>query len=363
MAEGSPITDVTSIDLSKPEVVKNISSDIDLSKALVLDAHLIKTYRACEMKFWWFEEYHVVGKGKAAAPGFGIVMHEGIEWFRRSKIEKKPFDECMMIGAAHLIASYRKNMPPEMQQEVMEDDRRSLNNALRIYEGYCKHYEPHGLKYHYVEIPFALYLGQINSFEMSRDEEGIWIYHKDKPIKRDLVYVGIIDAVIEMHDRVYVNDLKTTAWSVTESWLEGFRMDQGLLGYTVAARELLGIDTQYALVHGIWVQKEPKSGKGKKLDEYFHTKEIFWSEQRILEWHKNTLRTAERIERSRALDDWQSDWGQNCGAYGGCSYRALCSADPGFRKKLAELDYDRMVWSPLEDERMQKMDGNEGGLI
>jgi hypothetical protein len=361
MTEGSPITDVTTIDISKPEVIKNVSSEIDLSKALVLDSHLIKTHRACEMKYFWFEECHLVGRGKAAAPGFGITMHEGIEWFRRSKIAGKGFSDCLNIGAGHLIDSYRRNMPVEMQQEVMQDDKRSLENGLRIYEGYCKHYEPHGLKYHYVEIPFALYLGQANSFEMMKGQDDVWKLDPNQPMKRDLVYVGIIDAVLEMHSRVYVNDLKTTAWAVSESWLEGFRMDQGLLGYTVAARELLGIDTQYSLVHGIWVQKEPKSGKGKKLDEYFHTKEIFYDESRIAEWHKNTLRTADRIERSKAFDDWQMDWGQNCGAFGGCSYRPLCSAPPNFRKRLAELDYDKMIWTPLEDERLQKMD--EGGMV
>lgn len=347
MTQGSPISDVPAIDISRPEVVKNLKEDIDLTRALVLDSHLLKTYRACEMKFWWFEEYHIIGRGKSAAPAFGVVMHEGVEWFRRAKLEGKGFNEALVIGKGHLIQSYRKNMPDEMHQEVMQDDRRSISNAIRLLEGYCLHYEPMGLIIHYIEIPFALYLGQVNSFEN---------YDINKPTKRDLVYVGIIDAVIEMHNKIYVNDLKTTAWTVSEQWLEGFRMDQGLLGYTVAARELLGVDTERALVHAMWVQKEPKSGKGKPLDEYFHTKDILWGQARMEEWHRNTILTAERIERSRTTGEWQMDWGQNCGAYGGCPYRPLCSAEPGFRKQLVGMDYERAVWSPLEDERMQKME-------
>ena len=70
-------------------------------------------------------------------------------------------------------------------------------------------------------------------------------------------------------------------------------MDQGLIGYTIAAKELLGVDTQYALIHGIWVQKEPKSEKAKKLDEYFKTKEIYWADEQLQEWHRNTLKNSE----------------------------------------------------------------------
>jgi hypothetical protein len=337
MAEAPPIKE--RVNISKPEVVKNLSSEIDLSKAMILDAHLIKTFRACEQKFYWFEEMHIIGKGKSAAPGFGISMHSAIEHFRKAKIAGHNYRVCLDLGAQALIESYKKAMPPENMQEVMVDDKRSLPNAMRIFQGYCAHYEPYLYKFLYVEIPFALYIGTIETWE------GV----------KDVVYVGIIDAVMEHRDRVYVNDLKTTGWVLNESWLEGFRMDQGLIGYTIAAKELLGVDTQYALIHGIWVQKEPKSEKAKKLDEYYKTKEIYWADEQLQEWHRNTLKTAQRIANSRHNNDWQMDFGQNCGAFGGCSYRPLCAAPLGFRHRLIELDYENAFWAPLEDERLQKI--------
>jgi hypothetical protein len=343
MGEAAPIKE--SVSISKPEVVKNIAQDIDLSKALILDSHLIKTYRACEQKFYWFEELHIIGKGKAPAPGFGIAMHSGIENYRRAKMDGKGFTEAVAFGKDALTASYNRSMPEESRQEVMQDDKRSLPNAHRIYEGYCRHYEPFMYKFLYIEIPFALYIGQIQG---------------DVPGGvKDVIYVGIVDAILEYRGRLYVNDLKTTGWVLNENWLEGFRMDQGLVGYTIAAKELLGVETQYALVHGIWVQKEPKTDKAKKLDEYYKSKEIHWEDDQLREWHKNTLRTASRIEHSRATDDWQMDFGQNCGAFGGCSYRPLCAATPGFRKRMVEMEYDKAFWTPLEDERLQKMSAIE----
>lgn len=343
MPQAPPIKD--SVDLTSPEIVKNLKDEIDISKAIVLDSHLIKTFRACEQKFYWFEELHIVGKGKSAAPGFGIAMHSGIEFFRRSKMNGSSFTEALNNGANELVRAYKQAMPPENLQEVMQDDKRSLPNALRIYQGYCKHYEPFAFKFHYIEIPFALYIGKI-----AADIAGGF---------KDVVYVGIMDAILEYRGRLYVNDLKTTGWTLSENWLEGFRMDQGLLGYTIAAKELLSLDTQYALVHGIWVQKEPKSDKAKKLDEYFKQKEIYWEDEQLREWHRNTLRTAQRIELCRSHKDWQMDFGQNCGAFGGCSYRQLCAAPLGFRHRLIELDYENAFWAPLEDERLQKMSNLE----
>ena len=277
--------------------------------------------------------------------GLASAMHSGIEYFRKAKMAGSPYGAAFAVGKEALIVSYQKSMPAENMQEVMQDDKRSLPNALRIYQGYCEHYEPFAYKFHYVEIPFALYLGHV-----SCDVPGGF---------KEVVYVGIIDAVLEHRSRLYINDLKTTGWVLNENWLEGFRMDQGLLGYTIAAKELLGVDTQYALVHGIWVQKEPKSDKAKKIDEYYKSKEIYWDAEQIREWHRNTLRTAQRIENSRSDNDWQMDYGQNCGAFGGCSYRALCAAPLGFRHRLIELDYDRAFWTPLEDERLQKMSNLE----
>lgn len=345
MGEAPPTIELNPSSISKPEVVKNLG-DIDLSRALIVDSHLLKTFRACEYKFWWFEEQHIVGKGKAPAPGFGTSMHAAIEYFRKAKMAGANFLEAMATGKQALEDAYAQNMPRESQQEVKVDDKRSLPNAIRIYEGYCKHYEPFLFKFDYVEIPFALYIGQINSYANPSQQI-------------DVIYVGIIDCVLEWRDRLYVNDLKTTGWTLSESWLEGFRMDQGLLGYTVAARELLGVDTQYALVHGIWVQKEPKTDKAKKIDEYYKQKEIYWSESQLRQWHRNTLLTAQRIDRSRHLDEWQMDYGQNCGAFGGCSYRALCAATPEFRKTLLGIDYELAFWTPLEDERLQKMSALE----
>jgi hypothetical protein len=344
----------------KAEIVSN--TDLPLADCIVYDGHLIKTFRACETKYYHFDVQHLISKGKSAAPGFGIVMHTGIEWFRRSKMEGKSWQLSMEFGAAHLIKAYKEHMPPEMLEEVNQDDKRSLNNALRIYEGYCKWVEPIGYKYHHVEVPFALYLGKAPIYSMITGTEQAIEPEVAQVGERDVIYVGIIDGIIEQHGELQSNDLKSTGWARDmEAWLEGFRMEQALLGYVVAAREVLGVDTNMASVHGIWVGKEVQrvTAKTKPLSDYFRAKEIRWSESQIAEWHVNTLRTVNRIQRNLATGVWQMDFGQNCGAFGGCPYRPLCSAEPSYRSRLTELDYEKAIWTPLEDERLQKMEGGD----
>ena len=311
--------------------------------ALVLDAHLINTFRTCEQKFNFVEQEHIFPKKRKSAPAFGIAMHEGIATFRLAKMAGLPFEKCVMLGMTILKTAYKKHMPPESTGEVVVDEKRSLDNGLRIFEGYCNHYEKHNLTFRHVEVPFAMLIGSIDSpFTKS---------------KREVIYTGIIDAVLDMAGYTYVNDLKSTGWNVTQAWLEGFRLSQAQIGYVVACRELLGLDVNSALIHAIWVQKEAKSGKGKPIDEYFQTFPCSWTKEQIEEWHLNTLKTAERIEARRAEGYWQRDFGSACGMYGGCDYSAVCAAAPGIRSTIIETEFEKAIWSPLEDERLTKLEG------
>lgn len=314
--------------------------------ALIYDGHLIKTYRACGEKFRQFEMEHQIAKKTQAAPSFGIAMHEGIAQYRLAKKDSKIYTEAYDLGAKALLESYKMNMPTESQSEVMQDDKRSARNALRLYTGHTEHYEPVGLKFLYVETPFAMLLGQISLPDPGSDQHS----HL-----RDVIYVGIIDAVVEWQSRIYVNEIKTSAWRIDQNILDGFAMDQSFIGYVVATRELLGIDTNYGLLHMMWVASPPKSGKGKPLDEYYYTKELYWDQAQMDEWRRNTLNTIQEIEMRKVDGKWIADWGQNCGAYGGCPYRPVCMSTPDARAQLLTMDYERKIWTPLEDERLQKI--------
>jgi len=326
-------------------LIKN--TEIDFSQAIVIDSTLIKTYRACQQKYDYFQNQHWVSKGRKAAPSFGIAMHEAIAQFRISRRDGMKYPDAVELGQAVLQQTYIKHMPLESQSEVMQDDRRSLSNAIRLYHGFCQHYEPLGYTYHQIEVPFALYLGIIR-VSCNAADPSIFI-------EKDVIYVGIIDAIIEWQGLLYVSDIKSTAMNITETYLDSYKMDQGLFGYTHAARELLGIDTHHALVHAFWVQKEPKT-KGKPLDEYYHTKSLYYDDEQLGEWIANTLQTITEIEEHKLSGKWAMDFSASCNNWNGCDYRGVCSLPPSSRQQRLELDFKKAIWTPLEDERMQPME-------
>ena len=318
----------------------------------VLDAHLIKTFRACQQKLNLFDVQHVVPKTMKAAPAFGISMHEGIAVFREARKDGLPYDQAYEKGAVALLTAYKKYMPVEAQSEVKQDEKRSAKNALRLFTGFVQHFEPAGYEYLYVEVPFALHLGEIQvADKWSQADTGIIEEYTTKQV----IYVGIIDAILRDHGVIRVNDIKSSSWPISDASLNVYKMDQGLKGYTVAARELLGVDTGYASVHAMWVQGEPKSKNAKPLDEYFHNKDLYWDDAQIAEWRIDTLRTATRIEQCKLSGVWEHDNAASCGAWGGCEYLPVCSVTPAARANIIELDYDRGIWTPLESERMQKL--------
>ena len=318
--------------------------------SIIIDSHLLKTFRVCEEKYNYFQQKHWVSNTMSAAPAFGIAMHEGIASFRKGKRDGMKYPEAYQTGAKALLEAYKKNMPPDSQSEVAQDDKRSAQNALRIFTGHCEHYEPMGLKYPYVEVPFAMLLGQITQGPPQTHPS----MEKQKMI--DVIYVGIIDAIIEWPGSLYVNDIKTTAWILNQNWLDGFQMDQGMIGYIIAARELLGIDTSRALIHAIWVSSPPKTAKGKPLDEYFHTKELYWDESQLDEWRQNTLNTIQDIETRKLDGKWSMAYNEACNSFGMCPYRPVCSSPSGAREQLLKMDFHKAIWTPLDDERLQKIE-------
>ncbi|KKK53862.1 hypothetical protein LCGC14_3090550, partial [marine sediment metagenome] len=74
--------------------------------AIIIDAHLLKTFCVCEEKYNYFEQKHWVPNAMSAAPAFGISMHEGIAAFRIAKRDGMKYPEAYHTGAMALVEAY-----------------------------------------------------------------------------------------------------------------------------------------------------------------------------------------------------------------------------------------------------------------
>lgn len=312
-------------------------------QTFIVDATMISTFRACEEKYRKrFEDLHVA-KGNNGALGSGLAFHEGAAAFRQARKSGQSVQDGFNCGLYKLREFYAKEMPPEFVNGPCPDERRSLPNLERIFEAWCSYEAQQGFEYLYIEQSMGISLGSI--------ERGAAIY--------DIIYAGIIDAVVKQQGCIFVDDIKTTTMNVTQAFKDSFRVSQQFMGYTAGMKEMLGNEIYGAMASIVWFQKEAKSGKGKPVSEYFHTVPVTYTDDQLEEWHTNTLRTINRILDCEEAGEWQLDFGDSCKTYNGCTYKSICGATPKIREQIIKMDFERMTWTPLEEVRARKVLGDD----
>lgn len=309
-------------------------------ETLVIDATMISTFRACEEKYNKRMEQLLVSKYNNGAIGSGLAYHEGGAAFRQARKAGFSLEESFNVGLYKLRESYPKFMPIEFVNGPIPDERRSLPNLERIFEAWCVYEAKQAFKYLYIEQSGGISLGSI--------ERSDRIY--------DIIYSIIIDAVVEMQGCIFVDDIKTTTMNITQAYKDSFRLSQQIMGYNIAATELLGVPIYGGLISVVWFQKEAKSGKGKPVDEYFHSVPVTYTPDQLEEWHTNTLLTINKILDAKERREWQMDLGDSCKAYNGCTYKSVCWAPPKARESIIKMDFERATWTPLEEIRSRKIE-------
>lgn len=316
------------------------------TQTLIIDATMISHFRACEEKYRKRFEELLVSKHNNGAIGSGLCFHEAAATFRlmrKANQEGKSnfsIEESFNAGLLTLRTTYPTFMPHQFIVGPIPDERRSLPNLERIFEAWCKYEERQNFKYLYVEQSMGISLGSIHRNNYSVD----------------VVYSGIIDAVVEQQGCVFVDDIKTTTMNITQPYKDSFRLSQQFMGYVVGMTEMLGIPIYGAIGSIVWFQKEAKSGKGKPVDEYFHTVPVTYTKDQLEEWQTNTLLTINRILDCQESGYWQLDFGDSCKSYNGCTYKDICSATPHSRKAIINMDFEHATWTPLEEVRSKKVE-------
>jgi PD-(D/E)XK nuclease superfamily protein len=328
MPEIDQLSDNRTIESTKPR------------ETLIVDATMISTFRSCEEKYNKRMEQYLVSKFNNGAIGSGLAYHEGGAAFRQARKSGLSLEEAYNVGLFKLRDSYPKFMPVEFISGPIPDERRSLPNLERIFEAWCLYEAKQNFKYLYVEQSGGISLGSI--------ERSDRIY--------DIIYSIIIDAIVEMQGCVFVDDIKTTTMNITQAYKDSFRLSQQIMGYTIAAAELLKQPIYGGMISVVWFQKEAKSGKGKPVEEYFHTVPITFTKSQQDEWHTNTLRTVNKILDARESGEWQMDLGDSCKAYNGCTYKQVCWSSPELREGIIKMDFEKATWTPLEEIRSRKIE-------
>jgi hypothetical protein len=294
------------------------------------DAYAIGVYRDCARKYDLRINQNLVAKSKPGGRGFGSVLHKGREVWRKGLMQGKSRDQAFNEGLNAIELEHAGTFASGVQV----DERRSLENAKRLFTGYVSKFTNHGYVPLQIEVPFDLLVGQ-------------------SPAGHEVYRTGIIDEFCEFQGRQYVLDFKTATPYPGAGWFDGWRTSDQFMGYLWAARQLYG-DTHGVIVHGVWVKTPAKTARAKyKFEDYFTADIITFTEAQLKEWETWFLRTVDRKEHDRQTNSYEPNWGSACKAYSStCDYHKWCTSDERTRPLIESIYYDKIIWQPLAEERL-----------
>jgi PD-(D/E)XK nuclease superfamily protein len=297
------------------------------------DAFEMGLYRDCARKFDLRINQNLVSKTGGPGRRFGSVLHKAREVWRKGIMSGLARDVAYLNAQAALEQEYLKIIGTG----VGLDERRSLENAKKLFSGYTTKFVNHGYQPLAIEVPFDL--------EVGTSPEGHKVYR-----------TGIFDEFCNFNGRPYVLDFKTATPYPGAAWFDGWRTSDQFMGYLWASRQLYG-DTHGVIVHGVWVKAPAKTNRSKyKFEDYFTADIITFTDAQLDEWRERFLDVVDRRERDRLNNNFQPNWGSACKAYGStCDYFKWCTADKATRPLVEPIYYDKVAWTPLAEERLQEI--------
>lgn len=275
----------------------------------------------------------------AIALVFGILYHEGMQYYHEAKAEGQDHEEAIFTSCRKLTQQDTFWSLPtfeeieEIKEETDdEDDGITLRNSkirtryhlLRAVVWYLDNYANDPLE------TFILPSGAA-AVEQS--------FRVDLPFEsggHPLLLSGHLDRVVTFNDHLYVTDYKTTK-SLSRQFFSAFKLSHQFSGYIFGGnisfdRPISGayIDGIALLVGGAKFSRAPTQRSPGELDEYFRT----------VKYAADLARTCHETQ----------NYPRNTSACYFCQYKTICEQPPEYRQKYLEMWFQQQpAWNPLRN--------------
>lgn len=152
------------------------------------------------------------------------------------------------------------------------------------------------------------------------------------------LFCGHIDRLVEYSGDVYVQDQKTTGFTITPRYFDQFKPDVQMSMYTFAGKAIFS-----APVRGVVID-------AAQIAVGFTRFERGWTpraESELNEWYDMTLAQIESIRRMTHEQFFPMN-PTACDKYGGCEFRRVCNKSPDVRPQFLKADFNPgKIWNPL----------------
>tara|TARA_R110000824_G_scaffold22240_6_gene81700 strand:- start:6235 stop:7185 length:951 start_codon:yes stop_codon:yes gene_type:complete len=295
--------------VEQPEKLKKYLITNDNPHQIIWDASSLSSFLACPRlyKFTNLTGYKL--KMFASVTGFGSAIHDGFEILDRYKFENKTKDKAVLEATTHIIKEYGEGL------NKCEDRVRNLEAALRIIVWRAEEFWEDNLKI--ATMPNGSPCLE-QRFEVPFGEQG----HR---------LSGRIDKIVEMDNRLYLCDTKTTKATLTDFYFKNFEPSNQIYAYMWAAKHMLGLNIAGFIIDAV----QTAANFCRFNRNIFNV-----SNSAIKEWYHDS-QYAVSLADAYSLNQYYPANFTSCGNYGGCKFRGVCSESPDHREAILQEDFNK----------------------
>lgn len=306
-----------------------------------LDYSKTNDYYTCPRKYYLRHVKNIVSVHGSTALRFGSAFHAGMEGYY-SYIRDHGWDRS---GKAieQAINFAKDEFEKESENKTFLEDYRSFPAVAQLIVKYIEHFylDEQMLKVRNTERAFKLLMEPTPSDE----DKYPWI----KPF----FFTGKIDLEYELNGANWVNEFKTTGWSIQALSNELTRSPQ-ILGYAYASKHVYDIMPEGVMV----VIAYAKAAKSRKTGDYGNISMDFaripqiFNEYDLREWRTYFIDLVAQIQHSHLINHFPPRF-QSCFNYGRCTYLNLCEQS----RPLDQCSYNGYVEGQPWDVLTEVKDG------
>lgn len=290
-------------------------------------------FRKCPMSF--FQEFllcRVMGADNIHLVA-GRAFADALDNFRKTYYTKeaatyKNLDAALDAGLYSLIKSYGFDEARENQEDWRKSPK-SCDRLIHAYLSYWQRYHPKASvgKMYYRDGEVSSEYGGVLPLDVMHPETG-----------QPLMYSFRFDYIEERQGDIWLGDDKTTS-SLGPSWARQWDLRSQFMGYTYAAKRILGVPAVGVIARGTSILKTQIDHMEVPVRFPPHLLDLWWKQV-----NKDFQAIVDCYKREK---EWEYDLADGCAAYGGCKFVNAC------KSKLPHRVLDSMpirVWDPTNPE-------------
>ena len=297
------------------------------------DSTSLGALKTCPFKYFLSVILGYSGKKKDALE-FGIAFHSAMQKYHYAKAEGASHKDSIVAALREGIRSFSETDPDTGLIRIYESGtkERNLYALLRAIVWHLDHHNDNGFR---EDICKTVVLDNGKpaaelSFRFSPD--------LNLPAEFTELYLcGHMDHVVTHNDSLYIKDYKTCK-SLSSNYFDQYNPDNQMTLYTLAGNIVFGLPVRGVIIDAI------------QLGVHFARFQRGYSyrtPEQLEGWLEDTEFWLHQAHTCASRNHWpQND--KSCNMYGGCEFRAVCSAPYSLHKQLLDSQFTQRTWDPLQ---------------